>query len=638
MCGFRNAILSGSNIDEEDIELHSAKDVEYIELIFPGCRRNVQQRGKNLFREEFQVEPLTVQGEAFSFSVHRKRWYSSFIPVVKVIQIDVNDVLSNSSEQKFQIECRGLNITVGLSPDSTSLEVPARVTPTPPNTNGLRPTTDELLDQCPRFRILVIGQSGVGKSTLINKAFGIVQASAENFEPGKADIKKELIAPQNERFVLHDSKGFEPADGGNCEDVKSFIEERKKQEHVKDQLHAVWLCFRILIVDHGDRLLEEGAETFLKKDESVLQNIPTIVVFTKYDRLLTYVAMQRPVDVPTAATEYIREHCIDPIKKVTKVTDLSYVAVSSLETPGLEQGREELVKLTHQKVTERFKLQPDTPSPVSVVTQMAQRTLPHLKIEGSIDVGRQSKRTLQPETVGIIMPLFEGYWRTLTSSANFKDHTIANCLAVIHTDIVRVWNFNDSSQYLYSDVFRQQMVNLAGTVDGSTPASHCPARADTTSTVCKESNASRAGPPLILLAPLTLPFEAGLGLVQWARETYQQLPDVHRKFMAYIVDLVHVLEILFALTANNNEKKLTRGAISVAFNAYYESEARRSAHQQIIGSHYKTPGRDTVLEKIVSLVMTRPTDEDFSRARAVPSKDLEQDEWRTRANGQEKAL
>ncbi|KAI6146052.1 hypothetical protein BKA82DRAFT_169105, partial [Pisolithus tinctorius] len=81
---------------------------------------------------------------------------------------------------------------------------------------------------------------GVGKSTLLNRVFGIEQASAENFEPGQADIEKEFISPQSGRLVLHYSDGFDPAVDANCEGVKAFIKKRKEKEHVKDQLHAVW--------------------------------------------------------------------------------------------------------------------------------------------------------------------------------------------------------------------------------------------------------------------------------------------------------------------------------------------------------------------------------------------------------------
>ncbi|OAX33768.1 hypothetical protein K503DRAFT_645384, partial [Rhizopogon vinicolor AM-OR11-026] len=70
----------------------------------------------------------------------------------------------------------------------------------------LHPTTDKIFQICPRFRILVMGKTGVGKSSLINHAFGVQETLASNVQPGQADIEKEYISPQNDKFVLHDSK------------------------------------------------------------------------------------------------------------------------------------------------------------------------------------------------------------------------------------------------------------------------------------------------------------------------------------------------------------------------------------------------------------------------------------------------
>jgi hypothetical protein len=58
--------------------------------------------------------------------------------------------------------------------------------------------------------------------------------------PGEAIIDTEFISEQNDRFVLHDSKGFEPGEEENVNKVRDFIERRRKKEALGDRLHAVW--------------------------------------------------------------------------------------------------------------------------------------------------------------------------------------------------------------------------------------------------------------------------------------------------------------------------------------------------------------------------------------------------------------
>ena len=58
---------------------------------------------------------------------------------------------------------------------------------------------------------------------------------------GEADIDKEFTSPQNQFFVLHDSKGFEPGNTETFDNVRRFIEQRRDERlHLKDRLHAVW--------------------------------------------------------------------------------------------------------------------------------------------------------------------------------------------------------------------------------------------------------------------------------------------------------------------------------------------------------------------------------------------------------------
>ncbi|KIK20972.1 hypothetical protein PISMIDRAFT_569878 [Pisolithus microcarpus 441] len=129
-------------------------------------------------------------------------------------------------------------------------------------------------------------QTGAGKSSLIDRVFGTNTTGVADDRPGKARIEDGLISPQNDRFILHDSQGFEPGEGCNYDTVTSFIEARKKKPHIKDQLHAVWFCFPVPIIQYGERLLEDGAETFLKQSNEALRNSKQIASRLTPSRLI----------------------------------------------------------------------------------------------------------------------------------------------------------------------------------------------------------------------------------------------------------------------------------------------------------------------------------------------------------------
>jgi len=49
------------------------------------------------------------------------------------------------------------------------------------------------------------------------------------------------MSPQNPRFVLHDSQGFEPGETHNLEKVKAFIHSRTGESvDLKEKIHAIW--------------------------------------------------------------------------------------------------------------------------------------------------------------------------------------------------------------------------------------------------------------------------------------------------------------------------------------------------------------------------------------------------------------
>ncbi|KAI6166466.1 hypothetical protein EDD17DRAFT_1548652 [Pisolithus thermaeus] len=595
------------------IELENAKDVKLVEFAINGATYPVprnQQRSDTL-RKDLD-EPLTLAAGQLSISVHRKKsrlrfWHQ---PPFETLTLGSGDVLSRLEGQVFRRRQGEILITLGfvsrtttadMAPNqsssspadtesrqstnekltvgrsiSTDITVCSSGTSEPLHSEDLQPTTRELIDRCPRFRVLVVGKSGVGKSTLINRIFGLEVAHVAKDRPGQAAIEKELISPENDRFILHDSRGFEPAEGSNYGVVRAFLEQRKRMPDVKDQLHAIWLCFQVPILKYGERLLEDGVEALLKEGKEALGDTPTIVVFTKYDRLVSFVRKQKVKDPEAEAKRYLQTYCVEPIQDFIGGANISHVAVSSKRKG--ERGLEELIGITQEKVFKKFSSSENTVSAVHLAAAGAQRMLPTLKIELSMEVGRQR------------------YWRALASSANFQNYTMLNCLGVIHTDIVLVWNFYDLDDHLNSKEFRNLMMSMVGRLDAASETTADPAPLPRSDTIAFNPV------PLLTLTPVILPFAACMILVTWAYETYQRLQKVHQKFMAYIVDLTHVLEILFLHTADARGKKLTRRAIKLAFRAYYDSLWMGNVHTEIRRFESRVGAQDPILEKITSLI------------------------------------
>lgn len=59
-------------------------------------------------------------------------------------------------------------------------------------------------------------------------------------KPGESNIDDEITSDQNHRFVLHDSRGFEPGDEKYIDTVREFIKVREEMTQIGDKLHAIW--------------------------------------------------------------------------------------------------------------------------------------------------------------------------------------------------------------------------------------------------------------------------------------------------------------------------------------------------------------------------------------------------------------
>jgi predicted GTPase len=91
-----------------------------------------------------------------------------------------------------------------------------------------------------RFRLLIIGKTGCGKTTILSKVCGKNMIDAPSTSRGVHNIENEILFQKNDKLVAHDSEGFESGQSDELDVVKKFIERRSKAENMSERLHMVW--------------------------------------------------------------------------------------------------------------------------------------------------------------------------------------------------------------------------------------------------------------------------------------------------------------------------------------------------------------------------------------------------------------
>ncbi|KAF8549891.1 hypothetical protein OG21DRAFT_1500144 [Imleria badia] len=400
--------------------------------------------------------------------------------------------------------------------------------------------------------------SGVGKSSLIHKVFGVDDVHTSENDRGITDIDREFISSTNERFVVHDSLGFEAGDERNIDKVKEFVRQRKAMPQLKDQLHAIWLCLEIPYC--GGRLLEAGAEKFLQDKDEILGNsalffprcrqmtyehaeVPLVVVLTKVDSLDVQLEMDLPEGetLDNCTSRYLNEHCIGPLRRAAG-SDITHVTVSVED--GYSESLTNLVEATKENMA-KYHVH-EAPRFVACI---AQRVSIKEKIELSIAVGKKK------------------YWKMLLMSAVFRGHTLHECLQVIRKDIVTVWNLKDPDKFAGL---------LAAGLELVKPLS---------------------GSGEITLAVLAPVAGFAISVAQTTYTAYHEVKKDVKILMAYIVNLVCVVQAIFVLSSGGH---VTPEAVALAVGGC--ERQRRSVRALVNEFDGKLGvllgGRDYVLEKV----------------------------------------
>ena len=119
--------------------------------------------------------------------------------------------------------------------------------------------------------VLIIGETGVGKSTLINTIFGRKVAETGSGKPVTQETR--VYSDEEQKIRIIDTKGIETKDLSIISNLENIIKTQEKEE-VSKQIHIALLC-----IQETNRRVQD-AHIDLYND---LQNnkIPTIIVITK---------------------------------------------------------------------------------------------------------------------------------------------------------------------------------------------------------------------------------------------------------------------------------------------------------------------------------------------------------------------
>lgn len=151
--------------------------------------------------------------------------------------------------------------------------------------------TDQVAQQCvdainqkiknlKKLNIVVIGKSGVGKSTLINSLFRGNFAETGLGRPVTKEVKK--IEKNGFPLVIYDTPGFELSgkqQNNVKDDVMELINKGLASQDINQTIHCIWYCINV----GGNRTFDESEIKWLRDltESNRTTQVPIIVVLTQ---------------------------------------------------------------------------------------------------------------------------------------------------------------------------------------------------------------------------------------------------------------------------------------------------------------------------------------------------------------------
>ena len=165
--------------------------------------------------------------------------------------------------------------------------------------------------------VLVIGNSGVGKSTLINAVLG--ETVAETSCGAEGTTKELKIYENNELpFRLIDTVGFEPSwlkERQAIYAVKKWSKESIDDKKSDKKISAIWFC-----IDGTSRKLFGKTISNLSKATKMWESVPIIVVITK-----SYSVPERKENIQMVEDAFAGQKDVKNLKGIIPLVAATYV-------------------------------------------------------------------------------------------------------------------------------------------------------------------------------------------------------------------------------------------------------------------------------------------------------------------------
>lgn len=194
--------------------------------------------------------------------------------------------------------------------------------------------------------VLVIGNSGVGKSTLINAVLGEEKAETGW---GSKGTTKELVIYESEKipFRIIDTVGFEPSfikEFKAIGAVKKWSKNSAKKGNEDNQINVIWFCVEGTSSKLFPKIIKD-----LSRATSIWVSIPVIVVITK-----SYSIPDRSNNIEMVNNAFAKQKRFSKnLRKVIPVVASAYVLNENAFAP--PEGIIELIDATNDLMPEGIK-------------------------------------------------------------------------------------------------------------------------------------------------------------------------------------------------------------------------------------------------------------------------------------------